>query len=155
MTSIQRILCPIDFSAPSLAAFRYAENLASLTAAEVIVATAFDRPATLDMAGQTSPSDSSLNEQLNKIESSLPLKRLMHAGAPGEVICWLAQEHDCDLIVMGTHGRTGLKHLLFGSVAEYVLQHARCPVLTIRERPEREPRLPEPKVLPLPAPRMM
>ena len=151
----QRILCPLDFSERSEHAFRYAEELATQLEAELIIAHAFDRPATMDFPGQTTPANQALREKLESVESTLPLERLLHAGPPGEVICWLAQENNCDLIVMGTHGRTGLGHVLFGSVAEYVLQHARCPVLTIRLRAENEPRLREPRVLPLPAPRMM
>ena len=81
--------------------------------------------------------------------------RVLHAGPPAEVICWLAQERKCDLIVMGTHGRSGLKHLLLGSVAELVLRNARCPVLTVRDRPANDPQLAEPKVLPLAPPRLM
>ena len=79
----------------------------------------------------------------------------MHVGEPGEVICWLAEQQACDLIVMGTHGRQGLLHLLMGSVAEYVMRHARCPVVTVRLLPEKQPPLKEPLVLPLPAPRLM
>ena len=81
--------------------------------------------------------------------------RVLHAGPPGEVICWLAENLACDLIVMGTHGRTGLKHLLLGGVAEYVVRHARCPVLTVAEKPADEPPLVEPLALPPKAPIFM
>ena len=54
------------------------------------------------------------------------------AGSPAETIVRVAQEHDADLIVMGTHGRTGLQHVLLGSVAEKVVRLAACPVLTVR-----------------------
>lgn len=72
----------------------------------------------------------------------------MHAGPPGEVICWLAEESRCDLIVMGTHGRSGIRHLLQGSVAEYVVRHARCPVTVVRDSADRQSPLTEPRVLP-------
>src|SRR5437773_1553702 len=81
--------------------------------------------------------------------------RVLHAGPPGEVICWAAEHRGCDLIVMGTHGHTALKHLLLGSVTEYVVQHARCPVLTVADKPTGEPPLPEPLALPPKAPRFM
>ena len=47
----------------------------------------------------------------------------------------MAQEHEVDLIVMGTHGRTGLAHMFLGSVAEKVIRHATCPVLVTRSEP--------------------
>ena len=155
MPKPRSILCPLDFSDHSMEAFRYAEDLAGTTGAELVVAHAFDRPATLDLVGQTNPADKSVREKLDGVQSALPLKRLLHAGVPGEVICWLAQENDCDLIVMSTHGRSGLLHALFGSVTEYVIRHARCPVLTLRHQEADHPKLSEPLVLPLPAPRLM
>ena len=122
------------------------------TDSELVVVHAFGRPASWDHEGQTHPDDPSISERLQSIECAVPCERVLHAGPPSEVICWLAQERECDLIIMGTHGRTGLRHLLFGSTAEYVLQHARCPVLTIRQRPKDEPPLSEPIVMPLPGP---
>ncbi|HEY4259396.1 MAG TPA: universal stress protein, partial [Schlesneria sp.] len=77
------------------------------------------------------------------------------AGEAGEVICWLAQQHQCDIIIMGTHGTHALHHMIFGSAAEHVLQHARCPVLTIRDRPANKPPLEQPLVVPIKAPRYM
>ena len=81
--------------------------------------------------------------------------RVLHAGPAGEVICWMAEHRKCDVIVIGTHGRTGLTHLLLGSVTEYVMRHARCPVVTVRDRPADEQPLPEPLVLPPKAPRFL
>ena len=111
----QRILCPIDFSVTSQAALNYAEDLAKKLDAELIVAHAFKCPATWDMAGQTEPSSNEVREQMDAVTCDVAINKVMHAGPPGPVICWLAQENNCDMIVMGTHGRTGLKHLLFGS----------------------------------------
>jgi universal stress protein A len=59
------------------------------------------------------------------------------AGDPAEDIVRTAAELDVDLIVMATHGRTGLSHILLGSVAEKVLRHAPCPVLTVRQREQK------------------
>ncbi|MFW6188595.1 MAG: universal stress protein, partial [Actinomycetota bacterium] len=56
-------------------------------------------------------------------------------GIPAEVIVRQAEEADVDLIAMGTHGRSGMAHFLLGSTAERVVQHAACPVLTVR-RPD-------------------
>lgn len=159
MKTISHILCPTDFSDISDKVIKYAENLALEANADLTLVHAFDTPATWNMAGQEHPRDPRLQIQLDSLlaDSSHASKihRIQHAGEAGEVICWIAQNRGCDLIVMGTHGRTGLRHLLFGSVAEYVLRHARCPVVTIRDRDPNEPPLPQPIVMPVPAPRFM
>jgi nucleotide-binding universal stress UspA family protein len=158
MQSIQRILCPIDFSETSSAAVALADRLAAALGAEVVLAHAFDVPETYSSKGQYRPADPAVAARLEDVKLAAPaarVKRILHAGLPGEVICWLAQDQQCDLIVMGTHGRTGLAHLFLGSVAEFVLRHARCPVLTVRPRPAGEPPLQEPVVVPPPPPRLM
>jgi nucleotide-binding universal stress UspA family protein len=154
----QRILCAIDFSETSDLALKHAERLAAASGAEVVLLHAFDLPGSYDYPGQTRPADPKLRERVEKLlptSANVKFRHVLHAGLAGEVICWLAEDQKCDLIVMGTHGRTGLKHLIFGSVAEHVLQHARCPVLVVRKRPANEPRLTEPIVLPPPPPRLM
>ena len=154
-----RILCPTDFSETSAKATSYAEQLARELDAELILIHAFDPPANWTLAGQEHPRDPRIEQELGAVlagsSHSTKIKRLLHAGDPGQVISWIAQEHKCDLIIMGTHGRTGMKHLLFGSVAEYVLQHARCPVLCIRDREPNEMPLARPLNLPVIAPRFM
>jgi universal stress protein A len=154
---IKRVLCPIDFSHSSGRAFAYAHELAKQTSAELVLLHAFDVPETLNLMGQEHPSDPTLREQLDRVPvaDGVSVVRLLHAGPAGAVICWTAQDRACDLIVMGTHGRGALTHLLMGSVAEHVLRHARSPVLTLRDRPADEPSLEEPRVLPVPAPRFL
>jgi nucleotide-binding universal stress UspA family protein len=61
-----------------------------------------------------------------------PVESTLLEGFPASEIVRFAKDSACDLIVMGTHGRTGLKHWLLGSVAEYVVRQAACPVLTVR-----------------------
>jgi universal stress protein A len=158
MKQIKRILCPFYFSATSAKALDYAERLARSTGAELNLLHVFDVPADLGLLGQQVPADATLPDKLQAIgpsEADLPVERVLHAGPPAEVICWLAQKRQCDLIVMGTHGRGGLAHLLLGSVAEHVLRHARSPVVVVRNRPENEPLLEEPRVLPLRPPRFL
>jgi nucleotide-binding universal stress UspA family protein len=70
-------------------------------------------------------------------ESGIKTRSLMRVGAPFLEIINMAQSEGADLIVMGTHGRTGLSHVLMGSVAERVVNKAPCPVLTIRH-PDRK-----------------
>jgi len=62
-----------------------------------------------------------------------PWEATVAAGHPAETIVHVAQERGADLIVMGTHGRTGLRHAILGSVAEKVVRLAPCPVLTVRQ----------------------
>jgi nucleotide-binding universal stress UspA family protein len=76
-------------------------------------------------------------EQLNivlsrEMKSSLKIEEMIKIGVPFLEIIKAAKEKEVDLIVMGTHGRTGLAHVLIGSVAEKVVHHAHCPVLTIK-----------------------
>lgn len=156
--AFQRILCPVDFSQTSTKALLFAQKLSRETGAELILLHAFNAPASYDDAGQREPADPQVKEQLQQIAPmypELPVRRALHAGPPGEVICWMAEDQRCDLIVMGTHGRTGLAHLILGSVAQHVLRHARCPVVVVRDPPPREPTLVEPKVVPLPPPQWM
>lgn len=65
------------------------------------------------------------------------LKTWVGEGHPSTVICDYAVKHGCDLIIIATHGRTGLKHMMMGSTAEQVVRHAACPVLTLRVVPSR------------------
>lgn len=151
---IERILCAVDFSEASDNAFQYAADLADTLAGKLTLVHAFEMPLAADEPGMQDPLDTTLRGKLESMKIDSPqvhLKHVMQGGPAGEVICWVAQEENCDLIVMGTHGRSGLTHLIFGSVAEYVLRNSRCPVLTIRQRPENEPRLEKPIPIP-PAP---
>jgi nucleotide-binding universal stress UspA family protein len=64
--------------------------------------------------------------------ASIGVERAVYMGSPAEIICAQATARSADLIVMGTRGRTGLRHVLLGSVAERTVAHAPCPVLTVR-----------------------
>ncbi len=75
-------------------------------------------------------------EQLDKrlaelVQAGVPARQVHVDGRPSEVILDLARREGADLIVMGTHGRTGLSHVLLGSVAERVVRQAECPVMTV------------------------
>jgi len=141
---IRRILIPTDFSPAANVAAEYAERLAACANASLLVL----------HVQQGWGSDATSNEvdvqmkhTLEEIRSRVPgvhVEQLVHGGSPGEVICWVAQQKSCDQIVMGTHGRTGWVNLLMGSTAEYVVRHARCPVLTVPSRPSSEEPLQEP-----------
>jgi nucleotide-binding universal stress UspA family protein len=81
------------------------------------------------------PSRAEVEQQLQALAATVPELRTECRVAEGPVadaILQVARETGCDVIVMGTHGRTGLVRLLVGSVAEQVVRHAPCPVLTVK-----------------------
>ena len=143
---IRCILFPTDFSPAANAAFEYAERLAASTGARLLVLHVKQE---LPTVGPMSDLDGETKRQLHAVQPQSPdvdVERIVISGSPGAAICWIAQERRCDQIVMGTHGRTGLINLLMGSVAEYVVRHARCPVLSVPSRPRGEAPLPEPAI---------
>ena len=72
------------------------------------------------------------NRKLSELDAPSTSERVAQIGAPSSVIVRYAEEHDIDMIVIGTHGRGPIKEMLIGSVADKVVRSARCPVLTVR-----------------------
>jgi nucleotide-binding universal stress UspA family protein len=142
MLHFRTVLHPTDFSPQSDQAFQLACSLARDHGARVIVLHVLDMPALVEggvmMAPPPSPSleeRESAQARLSQIRADDPALKIEHRleeGMPATVIVRTAAESQSDLIVMGTHGRTGLARLLMGSVAENVLRDAQCPVLTVR-----------------------
>jgi nucleotide-binding universal stress UspA family protein len=134
MLPLRRILVPIDWSEPSDRAFRLAASLARDHAARLLLLHVVPLPAV--MYGP--PPESYLGhvlEGLSRLKPADPKVRTEYSvgeGDPAAVILDTARGGSCDLIVMGTHGRTGLNRLVLGSVAERVVRKAPCPVLTVR-----------------------
>lgn len=152
MFPIRTILCPTDFSDHSEDAFQVACALARDCEARLIVLHvlyAVKPPGADDaeLGGSPWPEDyqDSLREKLARLRSPYPAVRLEHhlrEGGAAEEILRMADEYRCDLIVMGTYGRTGLDRILMGSVAEEVLRRARCPILAVKSPPARRAREP-------------
>jgi nucleotide-binding universal stress UspA family protein len=145
MRPYKRILCPVDFSECSSAALEEAASLAKVIGAELTLLHAYQNPAyVLPMQGYVGFSGdflTKLREQLDGeiAKQAVPLrdqgiavKTELIEGVPYKAIVDHAKENRSDLIVMGTHGRTGLAHALTGSVAERVVRLAHCPVLVTR-----------------------
>ncbi|MCA9171892.1 MAG: universal stress protein [Planctomycetales bacterium] len=146
---VTQVLFPTDLSSSSQLAFPEAERFAKALGARLIVLYVAPPPDYWSTGGEPvelDPETVAALRAVRPVSSDVPVEHVTHIGLAGEVICWVAQELDCDLIVMSTHGHSGLKHLLFGSVAEYVIRHARCPVTTVRQHAADEKRLPEPQV---------
>jgi len=134
--TIRTILHPTDFSACSTFAFDLACSLARHHGAKLVVlyvAGPISRgPSVLPDANE--PKQAAL-EKLNALQmadSKVAISQHIRHGVPAEEIVRLAVESKADVIVMGTHGRTGLARLFAGSVAEAVLRSASCPVLAVR-----------------------
>jgi nucleotide-binding universal stress UspA family protein len=142
MDAIKRILVPTDLSAHADEAFRVAHTLARAIEAEVVLFHIAHTPAVVSEGGQllTDPGTGKTANLWDRFQSILPNDsrvRIEHqviiADRPGaKHILEILARLGCDLIVMGTHGRSWLKHLLFGSVTEEVVRLAHCPVMVVK-----------------------
>jgi nucleotide-binding universal stress UspA family protein len=133
---IARILVPTDFSVCSMWALRYAEELARRFGAEIVLLHVDQALAPGSELAQTRHEAS--REELDGLVTLLgrrdvPARKVLRFGGPAEEVLSTAEAEDADLIVMGTHGRTGMAHVLMGSVAENVMRRSPCPVLTVRQ----------------------
>jgi universal stress protein A len=138
---IHRILCPVDFSTSSDYAFQYALAIATAHQATVEllhvteISAYGEEPNGKDRGYDESYEDSlrvRLSEIAAAVDTHVPITTNLAAGVPYIEIIKRAKSLPADLIVLGTHGRTGLKHLLIGSVAERVVRTSFCPTLTVR-----------------------
>jgi nucleotide-binding universal stress UspA family protein len=146
MSLFRTILHPTDFSEQSEAAYRLACALARHHRCRLLVAHVLEIPAAAYLGGGFVPDTSSelreAQEKLRRLrleEEGGAVEQHLLSGEPAAEIVRLAEELKCDLIVMGTHGRTGLRRLVVGSVAEGVLRTAPCPVLVTKALPPSEP----------------
>jgi nucleotide-binding universal stress UspA family protein len=131
MLPIQTIIHPTDFSARSSYAFQVACSLARDHGARLIVLHVMPVP----LVQEKRLYREEMAEELNRLgtpDAQVRVEHRLEEGDAATQILQVAQETSCDLIVLGTHGRTGLRRLLMGSVAEEVLRMASCPVLTVR-----------------------
>jgi nucleotide-binding universal stress UspA family protein len=135
----KKILFPTDFSTSSEVALEQATALARDLGAEMLIVHVAETPVTYRSAdiyyGIYEPDDSAVRKMLHAVVPTDPVvyyeHRLLH-GEPAERIVETAEAEHCDLIIMATHGRTGFRRLLMGSVAEEVVRSAQCAVLTYK-----------------------
>jgi len=138
MTPIQTILHPTDFSARSDEAFRLACSLARDHHANVVVLHVMPPPIVHGELVARRQDDSfydQLHESLDRMQApdqETVVTSRLEEGEPAFEILRVAGEIGANLIVMGTHGRSGLSRLVLGSVAEEVMRNAPCPVLTLK-----------------------
>jgi nucleotide-binding universal stress UspA family protein len=152
MFPIRKILCPTDFSEPSMLAIHAAAELAGMTGAEMILVHAvsplpayphpdagsgFDPTAYLQE--MVTYGKESMQRLIGKeVPDKINARSMVLVGNPSEEITRAAENEGVDLIAIATHGATGWKRFLFGSVAERVVRLSPCPVLTVpapKERP--------------------
>jgi universal stress protein A len=135
--NIKKILCPIDFSDFNKAANAYASLLAKSMGAEIVYLHVYLPDVPFGSYAYVDPEQEEKLDlkQLKKIqptEKGVKASHVVECGPPTDRIVEYANENEIDLIVMGTHGRTGLGRLLMGSVAEAVVRKADCPVLALK-----------------------
>jgi nucleotide-binding universal stress UspA family protein len=134
MLPIRRILVPIDWSKPSLRAFDLAATLAQKHDTQLVVLYVVPLPTVMYGPPPESYLEH-LREELLRLGPTDPDTRIQHLlseGDPARAILQAVRDNQCDMIVMGTHGRTGVRRLLMGSVAEEVVRKAPCPVITVK-----------------------
>jgi nucleotide-binding universal stress UspA family protein len=144
MNGFKKILCPVDYSVCSNEALRLAVSIAQKDKAQLLLIHVID----IRMYGHEAPLSFEVprpsEETLKKVKAELAdnvlkqakgkieVETIVTMGIPAVEIINTAREKGVDLIVMGTHGRTGIAHVVIGSVAENVVRKAPCPVLTVR-----------------------
>lgn len=145
MGPYRHILIPIDFSEPSKRALERGIELARALDAKLTIAHVLEIPsaayggmafANVDLVTPIQDAARSLLDRtLADVQAKAPgAAAVLRTGVAWQEILAAASEAGADLVVMGTHGRTGISHALIGSVAERVVRHAPIPVLTIPSR---------------------
>jgi len=146
MVTLKKILCPVDHSECSYLALKYAISLALKDEAKLYLMHVVDSRLYDTEIYKFSPhklneiDESKIREDLMKslpegTTDVLEVETLVVKGVPFNEIINAATEINVDIIVIGTHGRTGLSHVMLGSVAEKVVRKSLCPVLTVRMPP--------------------
>lgn len=147
MIKIRKILVPTDFSEHSENSLRYAVEMARTHGAELLLAHVMEPPIYPTMfegaAIAVPPMDDAFKQQLVEhletlrkkwVGDEVPARGVLREGSPTPELMDLALEEDIDLIVVATHGYTGIKHMVLGSTAEKIVRTAPCPVLTVRDK---------------------
>ncbi len=144
---LRTILCPLDFSTPSLEALDYAADIARQNDGQLILLHVVENP-WVDLYGPKwqgffAELEHALKWSKTKLDNTaqtraadLTCETIAKRGNPYEEIIDVAKAREVDVIVMSTHGRTGLQRLSLGSVTEKVLRTSPCPVLAVREAKE-------------------
>ena len=151
MVYLKKILVTTDLSEFSLAALEYASSFGLLFVSKIYILYVNDPGASVfvthghdatqkDQHPRTEREAQEALEEfvMQNVKPDVNLTRVVRTGVPADEIRKFAEEEGVDMIVLATHGRTGLKHILMGSVAEKTVRLSSIPVLTVKPRPLRE-----------------
>jgi nucleotide-binding universal stress UspA family protein len=139
--AIDRVLYPTDFSSFCEKGLPFAESICREFDAALILANAYEYPlyspevmsdVSANIASNLESIARKMIDDWKEMVSEVAVESVVHVGSPYRVVSDLVKEMEIDLIVMPTHGRSGVAHMFLGSVAERIARHAPCPVLTIR-----------------------
>ena len=145
--TINTILVPVDFSDCSLEGLDYAISFAACVRAKLIVFHAVHLAPYVsggfayDLSSLEEAAQKDAERQMQKFVrmakfGDVKFEIAIAMGPPVQEVSAFAEDHDVDLIITSTHGRTGFKHILIGSTAEHVVRHAHCPVLVVPSHPD-------------------
>lgn len=152
MLPVKKICCPTDFSKPSQEALKVACEMAAHFGAELIlvhvvtpipVIPVHDDPTSFNLPLYEKEMEQSAGKALKKMQQEMDCQNVhsrtvVIQGDPATQIVSLADTENVDMIIIATHGFTGWRKFMFGSVTEKVIRYANCPVLSIRVPPQPE-----------------
>jgi nucleotide-binding universal stress UspA family protein len=139
---MKNILVPCDFSKPAINAFRFALDVASQSRGKIYLINVLELPVVHDpqltvaapfISDWGDKIEGDLNKLIAKYKTDVKVIRGVEYGTPAHTITSFAEKNSIDIIVMGSHGASGLRELLIGSTAEKVVRHSRIPVLVTKE----------------------
>jgi nucleotide-binding universal stress UspA family protein len=149
-THSRKILVPLDFSDCSIAGLEYAIRFAESSSAQLVLLNIVSLPSFAaygEYGNRGLPAAKHYASQAAEKEMcpllsilvarGIDAETVIESGVAAHQICLYAQNHEVDLIITATHGRTGLKHLLLGSTAEQIVRHGPCPVLVVPSKEKR------------------
>ncbi len=138
MITIKKIICPVDFSELSRKALQYSNEFARLSNAKVFLVGVIENDPTITYSHGLEKEGLESDQKLLALKeeekmAGIVADYVIYEGFAEECILDYAKRQEADLIIMGSHGRRGLKRMILGSVAEHVIRRAPCPVLVVKE----------------------
>lgn len=138
MITIKKIICPIDFSGLSRKALQYANEFARLSNGEVFLVGVVENDPTINYSHGLETERAETQKKLETLVDEEQMAGVVadyaiYEGFPEESILDYAKRQEADIIIMGSHGRRGLKRMILGSVAEQIVRRSPCPVLVVKE----------------------